>query len=126
MRVLVRDRLSQMVSHLTGVGLPESDYICCKFHGDDDGILHYQLPTKIGASAAVCVNIRGYSLLCRVLVRDRPSQMVSPQTGVRLPELIYMCCKLHGHDDGMLHYHLPTKIGASAVVSVNLFKGSEV
>ena len=112
-----------MVSHLTGVGLPESNYICCKFHGDDDGILHYHLPTKIGASAAVCVNNLVYSSLVRVLASDRPSQMVSPQMGVGLPEWIYICCKFHGDDGGMLHDHLPTRNGAVASVCT-MTKGS--
>ena len=89
-------------------------------------MLHYYLPTRIGASAVVSVNNLVYSSLVRVLVSDRPSQMVSRQTGVRLPGLIHIYCKFHGDDDGMLHYHLPTRIGASAVVSLNLFQGSEV
>ena len=109
-----------MVSHLTGVGLPESNYICCKFHGDDDGILHYHLPTKIGASAAVCVNNLVYSSLVRILGSDRLSQMVSHLTGVGLPESNHICCKFHGDDDGILHYYLPTKIGASTAISVNI------
>ena len=110
-----------MVSPQTGVGLPGLIYICYKLHGDDDGMLHYHLPTKIGASVAVCANNLVYSSLVRVLVSDRPLQMVSPQTRVGLPGLIYICCKLHGDDDGMLHYHLPTKSGACVAVSVNLF-----
>ena len=110
-----------MVSPQTGVGLPGLIHICCKFYGDNDGMLHYHLPTKIGASAAVCANNLVYSRLVRVLVSDRPLQIVSPQTRVGLPGLIYICCNFYGDDDRMLHYYLPTKIGAFVAVSVNLF-----
>ena len=76
---------------------------------------------KLVASAAVCANNLVYSSLVSVVNSHCPSQMVSPQTGVRRPERVYICCKSHGDDDGMLHYHLPTRIAASLAVSVNLF-----
>ena len=62
-----------MVSPQNVVGRLELIYICCKLHGDDDGMLYYHLPMKIGASGAVCVNNLVYSSLVRVVVKDRPS-----------------------------------------------------